>query len=595
MPTYNGSNGNDALTGSNSADTLNGRAGNDTLYGGGGNDVLNGEAGDDLLYGGAGNDSLYGGDGADTLVGGEGADYLSGGAGLDIVDYSASNAAVNVNLTTWTGSGGHAAGDTYAGVDGIVGSSYDDTLIGYDEMGTGVDSYTNHISGGAGNDSIEGRGGDDSLYGGTGNDTIYGGTGNDTVEGGEGNDTLYGDADNDIIRGDGGSDLIYGGAGNDTAFGGDGNDVLYGDAGNDTLYGDAGDDRLYGGAGSDLLYGGAGRDSLYADGGNDTLYGGDGNDVFYINTTTGQILIADFGTGNTGAINDGNSLNNDFVDLTAYYNHAALNAWNAAHPGQTYGNPLQWMRADLADGVLNAVAGGLRIQNGGMTVDAMALNTETTGVICFTRGTRIATPRGEIAVEDLVAGDLVLTLDHGPQVLRWIGSRQVSAPQMQADPGLRPVRLRAGALGNGLPLRDLVVSQQHRFLMSSRIVSHLFAREGILLAAKHMSGFDGIAICEDASETEYFHLLFDAHEVIHAEGAAAESFLPGPEAQKMLRPGALAEILAVLPGLATRLPDPARRLLNGREGRDLVRRHLRHGLCACDQMQGSAAEMRHSA
>ncbi|WP_112313050.1 Hint domain-containing protein [Pseudogemmobacter bohemicus] len=595
--------GADRIEGEAGADVLYGGADNDSLFGGNDNDTLYGDAGNDSLDGGAGNDVLDGGDGNDTLVGGDGndtligagADYFNGGAGLDIVDYSASDAAVNVSLTTWTGLGGHAAGDTFAGVDGLIGSGYNDTLIGYDGMGTGADAYTNHISGGMGNDHIEGLSGDDSLYGGGDNDTVYGGIGNDTVEGGDGNDSVYGDDGNDIVRGDRGTDQVFGGAGNDTLYGGDDNDSLYGGADSDTLYGDDGNDRLYGGAGADSLYGGAGNDSLYADGGNDTLFGGAGNDVFYINTTTGQILIADFGAGNTGPITDGSNLNNDFVDLTAYYNYDTLRAWNAAHPGQTYADPMQWMHADFADGVLNAVGGGLRIQNGGVSVGVSALNTETTGVVCFTRGTRIATPRGEIAVEDLVAGDLVLTLDQGPQMLRWIGSRRVAAEEMQADPGLRPVRIRAGALGHGLPHRDLVVSQQHRFLLASRIVSRLFTPEGVLLAAKHMTGCDGVAISDAAEGTEYFHLLFDAHQVVLAEGAAAESFLPGPEAQKMLRPGAMEEILAVLPWLATRLPEPARPLLKGREGRDLMRRHLHHGLGAWDPTESAAPDLRHSA
>ncbi|VDC32998.1 Hint domain-containing protein [Pseudogemmobacter humi] len=659
-----GGDGNDSLYGGNGNDTLIGGAGSDRLDGGAGidtvdysgstsgvnvnlstgsgssghaagdtyvsienvigsayNDTIVGTAGANYLSGGAGRDSISGGDGDDTLAGGAGADTLNGGQGLDIVDYSESDAAVNINLSTWTASGGHATGDVLSGIDGIIGSAFDDVLIGFNEMGTGADSYTNVIYGGAGNDTIDGMGGDDSLYGGTGNDYVLGGSGNDTVYGDEGDDrvyggsgddlvsggsgndqvygdegtdTLYGDEGNDVLYGGTGNDLLYGGADEDTLYGGDGvdtlhgdsgNDSLFGDAGNDLLYGGTGDDTLYGGAGNDQLFGGDGRDVLHADGGNDTLTGGAGNDVFVVYPGSGAVLITDFGAGNTGPIDDDDNTNNDFVDLSAWYNETTLAAWNAANPGQTYNNPLQWMIADHADGVLNAVGGGLRIQNGGVAVSSDMLVFETTGVVCFARGTRILTPRGEIAVEALRAGDLVTTLDAGPQVLRWIGSRRIGAAELAADPGLIPVRIRAGSLGQGLPRRDLTVSPQHRILLRSRIVERMTGEPEVLLAAKHMTGLDGLEVVGDCRGVEYFHLLFDRHQILFAEGAPAESLLFGKEARKMLRPAAVEEILTVLPALAVAPPPPARALMDGRTGRSLVRRMRQNGveaICAAE-------------
>ena len=254
--TLDGGAGDDTLFGGVGADLLTGGIGNDSLSGGTGNDSLAGGTGNDRLAGGSGDDSLSGGDGEDTLAGGAGADVLTGGTGMDYADYSASGAGVTIDLSTGSASGGDAAGDTLSGIDGIIGSAHDDTLIGFDgSSDTPGDAYTNIFFGGAGNDRIELRGGDDTAYGG---------------------------ADNDTILGE---------AGNDTAFGGTGNDALQGDAGNDTLHGDAGDDSLSGGLGLDTLYGGAGRDTLSGGTNVDVLYGGDGADTIVLDANFGEDTV----------------------------------------------------------------------------------------------------------------------------------------------------------------------------------------------------------------------------------------------------------------------------------------------------------------
>jgi Ca2+-binding RTX toxin-like protein len=148
----------------NSVENLIGSAFNDVLTGSGANNTLNGGAGNDTLSGGNGNDTLLGGAGNDTLVGGAGADVLNGGADFDTASYSQSNAAVTVNLNAGTGNGGHATGDTLSGIEKVIGSNFNDTLIGT----SGDDS----LNGGAGNDTLRGLGGDDFLVGGAGNDTV---------------------------------------------------------------------------------------------------------------------------------------------------------------------------------------------------------------------------------------------------------------------------------------------------------------------------------------------------------------------------------------------------------------------------------------
>ena len=172
----------DNLDGDND-DSVQAGDGNDTVYGGAGDDTVQGGDGDDLLDGGAGDDELSGDAGDDTLVGGAGADDLEGGAGQDVADYSGSSAGVDVDLSTGSYSGGDAQGDSGTGIDGLVGSDFDDTLTGYDGTFEGG-TVTNVIDGGAGNDDISGLGG---------GDTLIGGAGSDTVDGGAGDDILYGD------------------------------------------------------------------------------------------------------------------------------------------------------------------------------------------------------------------------------------------------------------------------------------------------------------------------------------------------------------------------------------------------------------------
>ncbi len=227
------------------------QAGDDTIDGGEGDDLIYGEAGNDSLIGGDGSDTIEGGDGDDTLAGGDGSDSLSGGAGMDFLDYSGSDAGVNVDLGAGTASGGDAEGDTLAGgLDGIIGSEWDDTLVGYD--GQGAD-WTNVFYGGGGNDSLDGAGGDDSLYGEDGDDTILGGDGDDLVAGGEGDDVLTGGDGSDTLEGGAGADTLNVGGG-DVATGGEGDDVFNVSGSGGTLSIDGGEGGE--GTGDTLNFGG---------------------------------------------------------------------------------------------------------------------------------------------------------------------------------------------------------------------------------------------------------------------------------------------------------------------------------------------------
>lgn len=144
-------------------------------------------------------------------------------------------------------------------------------------------------------------------------------------------------------------------------------------------------------------------------------------------------------------------------------------------------------------------------------------------------------------------------------------------------PHLRPVRIFAGALGKGLPVSDLLVCPQHRILVRSRIAARIFDADEVLVAATQLTAISGIDIAEDEKEVEYFHFLFDQHEIVYAEGAETESLYTGPEALNALSAAAVREIFEIFPELVTLDPKtpspPARRLIPGKLGRNLAKRH----------------------
>lgn len=198
-------------------------------------------------------------------------------------------------------------------------------------------------------------------------------------------------------------------------------------------------------------------------------------------------------------------------------------------------------------------------------------------IICFSAGTRIDTGDGLHPVENLQPGDLVRTLDNGYQPVRWIGRRRLSAETLRAKPYLRPIRIRAGALGDGTPARDLIVSPQHRVLLRSAIARRMFDADEVLAAAKQLLELDGVEVAEDMTEVTYVHFLCERHEIVFADGALTESLYPGPQALKSLGSAALRELYELFPNLREHgAMEPVRRLLKGREARKLMVRHVKN-------------------
>lgn len=479
-----------------------------------------------------------------------------------------------IDYTVSDGNGGEAQAtaivhvgqgpDPVLGRDGIVwgtsgndlidanytGDNDGDVVDGGDAIRPGTYGDDDIIIAGAGDDTIFAGEGNDEVIGGTGNDLIYGGPGNDSIHGDAGDDTIYGGDGDDFVQGSAGNDEIYGGAGNDFLHGGDDNDTVYGDEGDDSVHGGDGDDLLYGGDGNDHLYGGAGNDTLYGGSGNDELYGGDGDDLLYVDG--GSMGFG--GEGNDTLVSgSGNNYLQGGADRDLFLEVSAGDVIDGGEEGDDYDT------IDLRG------AGPLRVEydennreNG--TIHFLDTDGNTVGtatfyniehiVPCFTPGTLIATPRGEVLVENLREGDRIITRDNGIQEIRWAGARTLTWGQLQVNPHLKPVLIKQGSLGDGLPERDMMVSPNHRMLVANDRTQLYFDDHEVLVSAKHLVSSQGVRQV-DAISTTYLHFMFDRHEVVLANGAWTESFQPGDYTLRGMGNAQRSEIFELFPELKT--------------------------------------------
>lgn len=173
-------------------------------------------------------------------------------------------------------------------------------------------------------------------------------------------------------------------------------------------------------------------------------------------------------------------------------------------------------------------------------------------VPCFTPGAMIATPKGEVAVENLRVGDRVFTRDHGIQDIAWVGGRKLTAAELAKTPSYQPVMVRAGSLGPNLPETDLLLSPNHKLLMSGRDNELYFEENEVLVAAKHITHLKGVDFVEAASGIEYIHMMFAQHEVILSNGAWTESFQPGDYSMRGVGSSQRKELEYLFPELATK-------------------------------------------
>lgn len=533
----------------------------DTVEAGDGDDYVDSGLGDDIVSAGSGSDTVSGGDGDDVLFGDQDTAPTATTMGSNLITNGTMEASgtkvdgsVKAELSGWTSTVdgievtnseiwngsldgvSNTAGDTYVELDNSLGVDAISQTIETTAGTPYVLSFDKALRDTASDDGIE------VYIDGELVDTIrpsdetwetytveFTGTGDDTtIEFTEiaSEDDKRGVLLDDVsvmevtyvVDADATTD------GDDIMDGGDGNDIIYGQGGNDTLSGGADDDYIDGGSGDDTIDGGDGEDTIDGGGGDDTIYagsgdtidGGDGDDTFIIDPSQLE--------GNVDLLNPdvitiiGSETGEDGVGDTLDMNGLMV-------PGSVVrdADDDESGYATLTDGTI------IRFEN-----------IET--LICFGRGTRIETPYGPRRIETLKVGELVLTRDHGPQPLRWIGSRGV-----EAKGDCAPIEIKSGALGN---TADLIVSPQHRMLLDGWRAEMLFGTDEVLAAAKHLIN-DSTILRRKGGFVEYFHIMFDAHEVVFAEGAASESFHPSDVSLTGVADEARTELFELFPELRT--------------------------------------------
>ena len=181
----------------------------------------------------------------------------------------------------------------------------------------------------------------------------------------------------------------------------------------------------------------------------------------------------------------------------------------------------------------------------------------------------ILTDRGDVAVQDLKAGDLVMTRDNGLQPLRWVGRQHITRARLMADPDLQPVRIAIGALGADGPDRSMLVSPQHRVLVSGVRAELLFGDDEVLVAAKHLIGQAEVTRALPDEGVTYIHILFDRHEIVQSDGLWTESFQPAERTLNAMEAEVRDEILTIFPGLGAIAFPGARLSLKSHEVRVL--------------------------
>jgi len=319
--------------------------------------------------------------------------------------------------------------------------------------------------------------------------------------------------------------------------------------------------------GDDSIVGGAGDDTIFGEGGSDTLSGGAGNDELHLGAGDGVADTVDLNDG------DGNDLIYDFVAPTDNGDgtFTGYDQFDVSDLTDAGGNSVKVWDVTVSDTVGDGSGDAILTFPNGESVTLVGVSPSQVdshgelnaiGIPCFTRGTRIATPEGEVAVENLRVGQMVLTDDSGLQPIRWIGSKRVAATGT-----LAPVLFPAGTCDN---IRPLKVSQQHRMLLSGWECELHFGDLEVLVAARHLVDRTWAQVVR-GGEVEYFHILFDRHEIIFAEGARTESFHPGTQGLSTLDESARQEILTLFPELdaknGAKIPTTARRCLKEYEAR----------------------------
>jgi hypothetical protein len=427
-------------------DIIDGGDGNDTIDGGLCNDTIYGNSGSDIITGGSGDDTIFGDSAPPTTTAPFAVQYfeLSGtinslaAAGFNSVGTNSNTptaeffrAALDVNAISIANGGN---GETYAVrfetvLNVTTGGTYTFTTTSDDGSQLFVDGV--RVVNNDGLHAAQLRSGNVLLGAGEHQIVIvfFENCGSDNLS-----STISGADTGGVAISLTAADISApapspGLPGDDTIDGGDGDDTIFGEESDDTITVGVGDSAD----------GGAGADSFTLD--------------FVQTSSSGSTTITvDGGT-------DG--VDNDTLDLTG------LGAFTLTQTTDPDGDSTS----------------GTATYDSGQTVVFTEIENL---VVCFAEGTLIKAEDGILPIEALAVGHRIVTRDHGLQAIRWIGKRRLGPDELSSFPRLQPIRIRSGALGDGMPTRDLVVSPQHRIVVRSKIATRMFETTDVFVAAKNL-------------------------------------------------------------------------------------------------------------
>lgn len=219
----------------------------------------------------------------------------------------------------------------------------------------------------------------------------------------------------------------------------------------------------------------------------------------------------------------------------------------------------------------------------------VGIDTVSSAVVCFCAVTKLQTPEGPRDIRDLIAGDRVITQSGQVRPIVAVSARHLRETAVYGEIRLLPVRIAVGALGGGLPRRDLWVSRQHRLLVASRIARRIFGQAEVLIAAIHLVGLTGSTIDRVIRPISYHHVLLADHDIALANGAPAETLLVGPVSAAALQD----DLADLVPGVLRQDDHPAMTpawaIATAQQSRRIVAAHIRNRRPPLERLLGMMA------